>query len=301
MPPPVAEVVWISEATSGFHNQASGRCDARPVEGVNLPVGLRGRAEPAESACGADWRFVRFDDPVHGALRPAAWLVPASALGVRAPKSTWNTTPATGTAWVAQAGDRPTLGIPLDDPDWTSPALLSLGEPVERLARQVVRTRSGHELWVDEYYLRDADPLATATYTSAEERVKNLRRFHAGRKAHEGTAPLAPLPPSDALARAPVGQAFAFKFRPEWLGEPRYARDWFEPVGHTLTHACERARPFEPCGSYRLDYGPLGAWKPDQEVEVIGVWTGSALELHVVRPWSARIGVTAEWEGTAAR
>ena len=297
MPTPPAEMMWIVEDTPAYSEGFSAGCAPKPAEGVLLPRGLRGEAQAASAECGSDWRFVRFEVPGYGHSRSQAWLVPTHTLSTQPPKPVWGNAPTKAPGWSFQAGEKPTLGIPLDDPHWVSPAYLTMGEPYELLAPGVIRTGSGHELWVDDFFLRDVDPLTTSIYSRPEEWVRNLRRFHTGRRKHEAGRTLRPIPASDDLKRAAVGQAFVMTVRPEWLSAPRYSAEWFEPVGHTLTHSCKEPRPFEPCGTYSLDYNTRGAWSPEREVEVVALWTGKALRVVVVQPWDRNIGVTVEWEG----
>lgn len=296
-PPPTETVVWVADEVQAYAEGFGETCKPQAVEGLLLPKGLRGVAKPARDACGKDWLWVRFDVPGFPPNRPAAWYVPAKAVATKAPAAAWDKAPAKGSAWIRRGGDRPTLAVPLDNPGWTSPALLSEGEVVERLAPRVVRTASGHEVWIDDFFLVDTDPLAESRSSQDGERVANRRRFHAGRPLHEKVAPLAVLPPSDELKSAPKGQAFAFKVELAWLSAPTYAPGWFDPVGHTLTHTCAPARALEPCGTYTLDYRALGAWVPPMSADAIAVWNGSALEVQVLWPWSDKIGVTPAWDG----
>jgi hypothetical protein len=242
--------------------------------------------------------FVRFEVPGYHSARLQAWYVPTKALTTRPPRPAWDKAAATGKAWSFQPGERPAIGVPLDDPEWTSPAFLSMGEPLEVLAPGVVRTLSGHELWVDTFYVQAEDPLTTRVYATPEERVVNVRRFHEGRRQRESKMPLVAVPAAEVLARMPAGQPVVLHLEPQWLSEPRFAPDWFEPVGHTLTHPCEAPRAFEPGGTYRLDYTALGAWLPTREADVVAVWTGTVLAVQVVDPWAKDIGVTSDWAGS---
>jgi hypothetical protein len=301
MPPDTLETMWLVEDSSAYVETGAAGCSPRAAENVRLPKGLRGRAKSARTECGADWRFVRFEPPGHGALRTAAYYVPARALSATPPKSDWDRAPSLGQAWAFQAGDRPTLGVPVDDPRWSAPALLTMGEPLEVLGPGLVRTVSGHEVWLDTFYVKDEDPLSTRIYSTPEERVTNLRRFHEGRKLHEKAAPLAPIVSAEALKKAPVGQAFVLRVEPEWLQLPRYTAEWFEPVGHTLSHACDEPSAYEPCGTYSLDYSALGAWLPTRDTTVVAVWTGKALAVQVIEPWVKGIGVSDDWAGAASK
>lgn len=298
MSPPAEMVMWVSEEVQAYAEGATTPCGPVPVPGIILSKGLRGLAHAAREACGPDWMWVRFDVPGYPPGRGAGWYVPTKALTAKAPPPAYATAPATGKAWVRQAGDRPTLAVPLDDPNWTSPALLSLGEPVERLGPRRIRSSTGQELWVDDYYLADTDPLLDARSAEDTRAAIQRRRYLAGLAAHTKGGPVAPLPPSDQLAKAPKGRAFVFEVDPKALGEPVYSADWFEPVGHTLTQACKgEPKPYQPCGTYRLDYSALGAWAPTKTVEVVAVWTGQALAVEVIEPWSREIGVSPAWDG----
>ncbi len=298
MSPPPETVQWISEEVSGYSEGGSLACAPRLVEGLTLPVGLRVSTHPARAECGADWTFVKLETTGFRAMRTGGWYVPTKALTTHAPRPAWDKARPTGTAWIRQAGDNPTLGIPLDTLDWTTPALFTEGEPVERLAPRVVRTSTGRELWLDDYYIVDADPLAGARSASDAERANRRRMLHAGRIRHEKSLALAPVFSSASLGAAPKGQPFVITVDPRWLSQPRYSADWLDPVGHTLTHECKTTpKPFEPCGTYTLEYGALGAWTPDREVDVIALWNGKALEVLVLDPFGDRIGVTPTWDG----
>lgn len=297
MTPVVETVVWVAEESIGHSEGAGATCAPKPVEGVVLPKGLRGVARPARGECAGKWSFVRFETPGYPNARGQGYYVSAADLATTPPKVAWDRVKATGTAWVKQAGERPTLAIPLDDPAWTAPALLSQGELVERLGNHVIRTSTGRELWIDPYYVVDADPLTLATSSGSTELVANRRRFHAGRARHEVVAPLTPLPPAVDLKGTPKGATFAFVLDADALRDPVFDPGWFEPVGHTLEHDCPRPRPFDACGIYTLDYRALGAWWPRDDTEVIAVWDGSALAIQVLDPWGDHLGVTPAWDG----
>lgn len=292
---PVDEIVWISEETPAYNPGPMSGCAPVAAE-ARLPVGLRGVAKPIE-ACGSDWMYVRFQVPGFKPKREMAWYVPASALTKKPPRVNADAAPSIGKAFVRGAGDEPTFGLFVDDPAWTTPALLTPGEPVDVLAPGVVRTNVGREVAVDLFYVVTEDPLLKTYSEGARYSVPLRRRLHAGRPAHEKAAPLAPLPAADALARAPKGQPFAFVLDPKWLTDPVFQAEWFDPVGHTLDHACgDKPRAMEPCGRYLLDYTPFGAWLPDRETEVIAVWDGKRLVVQVIDPWGESIAVSPAWD-----
>ncbi|MFZ5476447.1 MAG: hypothetical protein ACOZNI_06680 [Myxococcota bacterium] len=287
--------MWIVEETPAYREGPTKACAPVESDEVRLPVGLRGEAKPARAECAEGWMFVRFETGGVPTIHSQAWYVPKEALATKPPKPTADKAKATGPAFVKQAGERPIVGIPLDDPSWTSPAFLFEGEPVELLGPGWVRTSTGREVWLDTFHVEATDPLLGTTSQSDTESAPLRRRLAAGRLLHERGAPLAPLPPAAELAK---GRAYLFTVRPEWLSEPRFSPEWFDPVGHLLDHACgEKTRPFEPCGRFPLDYAPLGAWWPERETLAIGVWDGKALAVVVLDPFGDRVMVTPTWDG----
>jgi hypothetical protein len=283
---PAGEVVWIAEEAVA-HAPGVRTCSFAPIADRPLPVGLRGVAKSAGEGCD-DWVFVRFDLPGYPNNRGWGWYVPKAAVSPTPPRSPWDRAKATGSGFVKQAGDEPTVAVPVDDPRWTEPALLAEGEPVELLGQGVVRTPAGREVWIDPFCVDAAAP--------KPDPIRD--RFVAGLTRNEKGAPLSPLPPAEVLAKAPKGQAFAFVVRPEWLIDARFSPAWFDPVGHTLVHDCgEKPRPFLPCGRYTLDYAAFGAWWPDRETDVIAVWDGAALDVVVIEPWADRRAVSPTWDG----
>ncbi len=298
MTPLVEEILWIAEDAPAYREGHSGGCTLTAVEGQTLPKGLRGVAKPAREACGAGWYFVRFDVPHQPSTRSHNYYVRADALTKNAPKPAFDAAKATGTAYTRQAGESPTLAIPIDDPGWTTPALLPGGELVERLAPHLIRTQSGHELWVDPYYLADVDPLGRSDYSASAVSVPLRRRFVAGLATREKKASLTWLPPSAHLGVAQKGRVYAFRLRAEWLVDPRFLPEWFDPVGHTLDHACDKnPRSDEPCGRYELDYTAFGAWLPTTNYDVVAAWNGARLEVMVMDPWGDDVAVSPAWDG----
>lgn len=298
MTPQAEQVMWIAEDGPAYREGHSGGCVLTAIEGQTLPKGLRGVAKPAREACGPGWYFVRFDVPRQPSARTHNYYVPAAALTVAAPKPAFDKSKATGEAYTRQAGDAPTLAIPLDNPDWTTPALLPGGELVERLDGYVIRTASGHELWVDPFYLGEADPLGRSDYSASAASVPLRRRFVAGLAAREAKASLTWLPPAAELGAAQKGNVYAFRLRPEWLSAPRFTPEWFDPVGQSIEHPCDKnPRSDEPCGSYTLDYAAFGAWLPTTSYDVVAMWNGRSLEVMATDPWGDKIAVSPAWDG----
>ena len=288
--------MWIVEAGPAYQEGNTAGCAPIPVEGRSLPVGLRGLASPAREACGPDWSFVRFDAPGYPKNRLQSFYVPTRALSTKPPKPSWDKANSLSVVYSRQAGDRPTLAIPLDDPTWTAPVLLPGGEPLERLGPDVVRTQSGHELWLDPFYLGEDDPLGRRDYSASSRSVPLRRRLVEGRRWREQRSPLRELPPAESLAKARAGDVYWFSMKPAWLAAERFVADWFDPVGQTLSHRCKDPRPGEPCGDFELDYRPFGAWWPTSEVDVIAEWTGKNLVVLVTEPWSDAISVSPAWD-----
>ncbi len=299
MSPETPTVMWIAEDSPAYQEGHTTGCAPDPATGRTLPRGLRGNVTPAREACGKEWSFIRFEVPGYSQPRFQAFYVPTRALSTSPPTPSWGKAPSTGGAWTRQAGEHPTLGFPLDDPKWTAPVLLPGGEPVERLASDVIRTASGHELWLDPFYLGDVDPLGRKDYSASEASVPLRRRFLAGLSTAETAAPLSAVPTADVLAKQPVGRVYALTLRPEWLDEGRFSPEWFDPVAQTLDHACAKEpKPGEPCGRYELDYSAFGAWLPLAETDVVARWNGKVLAVQVIEPWSDHIAVSPAWDGS---
>lgn len=297
MTPDTEQIMWIAEDIPAYKEGHSGECVLTAIEGQKLPKGLRGVAKAAREACGPGWYFVRFDMPRQPSTRTHNYYVPATALTTTPPKPAFDKVNAEGSLYTRQAGETPTLAIPLDNPGWTTPALLPGGELVERLAPDLIRTASGHELWLDPFYLGDVDPLGRSDYSASAHSVPLRRRFVAGLATREAKASLTWLAPSAELGAAQKGNVYAFRLRPEWLTAPRFVPEWFDPVGHILDHPCDKnPRSDEPCGAYTLDYAAFGAWLPATSHDVVAVWNGASLELMVMDPWGDKIAVSPAWD-----
>lgn len=297
MTPAEATMMWIAESGPAYREGNTTACAPVVSEGHTLPKGLRGMVTAARSECGPEWSFVKFEVAGYPQLRSGNFYVPTRVLSTTPPPGGWDTVKSTGPAYTRQAGDKPTLGLPLDDPKWSAPALVPGGELVERLAEDVIRTASGHELWIDPFYLADVDPLGRKDYSANERSVPLRRRFVAGLASAEVKRPLQALPTPAELARLPVGAVVYFSIDPAWIVDARFSPEWFDPVGQSMEHTCDKySRAGQPCGRYDLDYSAFGAWLPTHETEVVARWTGKLLAVQVMEPWSDAIAVSPAWD-----
>ena len=191
-------VRWVKD-TATVHTATQDACHQTPIPAAPpLPAGLRVRAHAPEPDC-PGWSYVRWDPPSWPLNSPWGY-VETSRLTDSAPKVRW-TGAAQGTVYADQAGENPLPAIPLDDPSWTAPLLLSEGEVLELLAPGVVRTTYGRVGFVD--------PRRVVTAPTNESDWQAIRglldRFHAGRTRWEKDHALAPLPAStDQIGRAHV-------------------------------------------------------------------------------------------------
>ena len=266
--------------------QGSADCSAKPTGVPPLPAGLRVRAKP-DPKC-PDHTYIRWDPPGWQLNEP--WAYVETRLLGDPPKPAWSKAASTGTVYADQVGEKPFPALPLDRTDWQSPLLLSEGEPLEMLAPRVVRTATGRVGMVDPRRLLPAQPKESGWNLGL------LTRFHTGRAHWEKGHDVRPLPSSDTLAKATVGDVFWFELNPTWIVERRYTAEWFDPVGVTLTHTCGATpKVDEPCGTYTLDFSPLGAWWPDQTTEVLATWDGKSLTVRVLEPWEHGLAVTPSW------
>jgi len=295
-PPPV--VMWVTESGPAWEEGRVAGCVPAQVPDRTLPKGLRGLVSPARAECGEGWSFIHVQLPGYTSQRISGFYVETRRLSTTPPKPALDKAPSSGTAYTRQAGNSPTAVFPLDDPEWTTPVLLPGGEAVERLAPDVIRTASGHEAWVDPFYLGATDPLGDKGYSASEKSVPLRHRFVAGLARAERGRALTTLPPADELAAVPAGTPYVFRFRPGWVVAGRFSPEWFDPVGQTIDHACDKTpRVEEPCGKYELDYTAFGSWLPTADAEVVAIWTGKVLAVQVIEPWGDAIAVSPLWDG----
>ena len=300
MSSPEAVTMWVVESGPAYHEGHVRGCAPEPFPDHTLPKGVRGQVTPAREECGSEWSFIRVDVPGHQTPRLPGFYVETRRLSTTPPAPGWDKAKATGSAWVVAYGDRGAQAIPLDDPKWLTPMLVPVGEAVELLAVDVIRTPAGHEAWIDPFFLSAEDPLAGRVYGGSDRSKPLRRRLLAGLPRAEKDAPLTTVPAASELAKRPVGSAYFLTVRPSWIVEDHFSPEWFDPVGQTLDHACTKTPVVgEPCGRYELDYSALGAWLPTADTDVIGVWTGKALAVQVLSPWSDRIAVSPSWDPPA--
>jgi hypothetical protein len=293
--------VWVRPGAVVYDpNRLDSKCEWVPAAVQNAPANLRARAFLVRRDCGIAYVFL--DLPHSGEYA----RVRLDDVSLEPPRGNpWDDRSPVGVAYARTGGDEPLAGWPVDDARATAPLLLVNGEEVEVLdaQAQVVRTVEGREVMLPRNRFVDDDPLR---YGSDPQRARAvLDRLLAGRVRR---GPIGWLPSADTLVEGGAKDvAYAFVLRDRDHGDLVASPDWVDPVGLVIRHACDqRSRPEEPCGSYYLDFSPMGSWWPDEPsvsllvvgdgVEVVNGERLARLKVMARSPWTERRLISIGWD-----
>jgi len=298
--------VWVLPGVAEFNTYSGSECDLPWRHQVTLPAGLPARAHLVNTDCKEPRVFLDLDVSVMAEPQAQYLVISLESVSLTAPKkNAWESVEPVAQAYIGGPSGSPTLALPVDG-QGTEPYPLGYGDPVSVLDQRmaVIRTESGRELVMVGHQLQGEDPLQRMG-KPGEQLLRT--RFRAGRSTREGLGALASIPASEALLDpAQVGRSVVLRIDPRWLAQERFDAQWLDPVGQVLKHACgDTPKRFEPCGTYVLDYSPLGAWWPAQDGLIIGAVDGEEvvdgeqvprLKILVRDPFSDSIAVSPGWD-----
>ncbi len=268
--------MWIKPGA--LQHSIDGQCGGTPKPGDRggLPAGLRVTGKPLE-LCG-QWMRVVVSLGSGGVQR---LITSADSVTTKPPRSNpWKGAEAIGTGWVRSG----IWGRPLDRPTWETPIPLRDGESVELLEKNdywVVRTTDGSVLAVRYGAVElERDPTVQGSYGA--DRKASRERWEAGRKARATSSdPIGPIPTSDELldrSKELTGRLYVVELERDWMSDEVYDDAWVDPVEQTLRRTCRegsRRDADEACGTYVVDYRPIGAYWPGNRTVVLVEFTGT--------------------------